>query len=144
MIQVTRVLVKFAGVGESIPACLLVHVFPVGHDLVYARCLGSAGVVSELAFCYLCVAEVTLPSVFAARFSRKEFGARFIALVLSQDVLPHQWAGWEVSATVVTSKFRSLVHPGVGLVTALGLRMRLCGFHHSIGLVPALGLRLRV
>ena len=109
MVQVARVLVEFAGVRECVPASLFVHIFPVGHDFIYASCLGSTCVTSQFALCYFSVAEMTLSSVFAVGLCRKEFSARFIALVLSQDVLPHQWAGLEVSATVVTSKLRGVL-----------------------------------
>ena len=89
MVQVTRVLVEFTGVGERIPASLLVHGFPVGHDLIYARSFGSAGVASQFAFCYFSMAEMTLVSILTVRLLREEFRAWFMALVLSQNVLPH-------------------------------------------------------
>ena len=89
MVQITRVLVEFAGVGERIPASLLVHCFPVGHDLIYARSFGSAGVASQFAFCYFGVAEVTLISVLTVGVLREEFHSWFMALVVGQDVLSH-------------------------------------------------------
>ena len=89
MIQVARVLVKFAGVSERIPACLLVHVFPVGHDLIYARSFGSAGVTSQFALCYFSMAEMAPISILTVGLLREEFHAWFMALVLSQNVLPH-------------------------------------------------------
>ena len=89
MVQVARVLVEFAGVRERVPASLFVHIFPVGHDFINASCLGSTCVTSQFALCYFSVAEMTLVSIFAVGLWSEKFGARFIALVLSQNVLPH-------------------------------------------------------